>query len=322
MTTKIHSNNADRQKAYRERNRIHPKHKALTVNERAKKREDKLFNFKEVRLHLVCSSINEHSLGEEGFSFRYRPKKEDIYFNFSGMEYKEDTLIIGGHGLAYYEKGRKGIFYKIIKYRNQFPYVKIIDERTTEQRRFMPYDYKGSMLIHKANKEGWKIVDECKKYPGCGDFPGCKLTLREIFNEDTHNPFSNDKYFPGIEDKRLLEDFSCIVDEEELISVMRTALKLTYRECVDIINDEALKDYMDGMNGVQSCDRNLYNRNLLYEITKPQIIEEYSKIVREKGFFSVEEKKMGANYLLAFHYSHMRVYKHPYLDNNNSFNTV
>jgi hypothetical protein len=298
MTPKFNNpqTEAERSRKYRERHRTKPKTAPLTSDERDKRRDDKQFNFKEVRLHLVSCVTNEHCLEAEGFSFKYRPRKEDIYYNFSGIDYKEDILNIGYQGLNYYKKGRKSVFYQIIKYRKTYPKIIIIDERTPEQKQYKDLTYTQGSILHLANKEGWNIVNECEKHDYSVSSPfDTHRTKREIFIDDTKNPFNNNKYFPGIEDERLFTDISGIEEEEELIAVMREALNLPYKDCVKIIGTEALEDYLDGMNNVQRIGRDVRNRLLLHKTNKhcwenPCLVNNSWKTAKELSYVEIIPK--------------------------------
>lgn len=201
--------NAERQRDYKEKHRTKPKTIPLTQAQRDKRREDKQFDFNEVRLHLVYEiNLHKHCLREDGFSFRYRPKKEDIYFNFDGIDTKDDYLEIFVNGGYYYEKGQQGFLNKIQDYIKKYPYVIVLDERTEDQKCFkaISKDERGSIMYRKYGKEACNIVRQCRKHPRIECTPDeCNLTWEEYFNEDTKNPFKNNIYFAGIEEERLKE---------------------------------------------------------------------------------------------------------------------
>ena len=214
MSDKIHTDKAAKQKAYRDRHRTKPKTAPLTSDERDKRREDKLFNFTEVRLHLIyCNYNDEYDLRENGFNFKYRPKREDIYFNFYEIDTKEDYVGINSPGVYYFYRGQQNILDKIEGYVKQYPTVKVLDERTPEQIQFktIPKDERGSIIYRATGKEANYIIKQCKKHPYSFSYPPDypeeeMLTRKQQFDEETKNPFNNNSYFPGIEEERLRQE--------------------------------------------------------------------------------------------------------------------
>ena len=206
MSDKKHIDNAAKQKAYRERNQTTPKKPILTQQQKDKRREDKLFNFAEVRLHLIyCNYNDEYDLRENGFNFKYRPKREDIYFNFYEIDTKEDYLLINSPGVFCFFRGQQNILDKIDEYVKQYPTVKVIDERTPDQIQFkpIPEDRYGDVIFRETGKEANYIIIQCKKHPYSVCRESDERTQEQLFIEETKNPFNNNKYFPGIEEERL-----------------------------------------------------------------------------------------------------------------------
>lgn len=190
-----------------ERKRRDAKIKPKTAAERKRAQVSREINFDNVNLHLI-SDKNIIS-GEVNFRFESKPHKEDIYFNFYGLDYYHDVYEISPSGNIQVHKSKPYWMGLIRNYIKENPTVKIIDKCRIEKKyEEVPWSVSHYRIIVNDEKTANKISDLCRRYCYAMDVEG---RLKLPFNTETRDEMEDEINKKAAREKQRHIDCSVII---------------------------------------------------------------------------------------------------------------
>ena len=180
--------NAEKCSMYRDRKKASSnKEKPNTEAERSKGYRERKTTFDVVQLHLISNECEKQE--NVNFSFESRPHKEDIYFNFSGIEYFQDMYIISPNGVIREIKSAPFHMERIHEYAKKHSEIEICDDidiqKEMEKENYykeIPWSEDHATLVTNSKQEAEKISNLCSKYMYAMDIEGM---LKYPFNTNT-----------------------------------------------------------------------------------------------------------------------------------------